>query len=338
MGPPKKRIAFTADRPTGCLHLGHYIGSLLSRIDLQAQYESFVMIADTQALTDNAGDPGKVIRNVHEVCKDYLAIGIDPAKTTIFVQSCVPELFELTSYYMNLITVARLERNPTVKAEIQQKGFSESVPAGFLCYPVSQTADITAFKAELIPVGEDQLPLIEITNEIVRRFNRTYNTEVLLEATAVLSSVQRLVGIDGKEKAGKSLNNAVFLSDSEETIREKIFSMYTDPDHIKVSDPGKIEGNVVFTYLDAFHKDKEELESLKSQYQRGGLGDTVLKDLLNGTLQNLLRPIREKRASISVKDIDDILWAGSEKAQKIACETLREVRNAIGINYTHAIR
>ncbi|MDR1234260.1 MAG: tryptophan--tRNA ligase [Holosporales bacterium] len=329
----KKRVALTADRPTGRLHLGHYIGSLLSRISLQEEYDSFIMVADTQALTDNFEDPGKVIRNIHEVCKDYLAVGIDPSKSTIFIQSCVPELFELTSYYMNLVTVARLERNPTVKAEIQQKGFSDSVPAGFLCYPVSQAADITAFKAELIPVGEDQLPLIEITNEIVRRFNRIYSTEVLLESTAMLGTTQRLVGIDGKAKAGKSLNNAIYLSDAADTIKEKVFSMYTDADHIKVSDPGRVEGNVVFAYLDAFFEDNEELKSLKAQYQNGGLGDTVLKNLLNDTLQAILGPIREKRSAINDGDIDDILFTGSDKAQKIASQTLREVRDAIGINY-----
>ena len=329
----KGKIVLTGDRPTGHLHLGHYIGSLKNRVDLQDKYNCFIMIADIQALSDNFDNPKKVMDNVTEVCKDYLAVGINPEKCTIFIQSLIPELFELTMYYMNLISVSRLERNPTVKAELQQKTFADSIPAGFLAYPVSQAADITAFKAELIPVGEDQLPLIEITNEIIRRFNRTYNTDILLEAEPVLGKVQRLIGIDGKAKASKSLNNAIFMSDSSEVLKQKIYSMYTDPNHVKVSDPGNVEGNVVFAYLDAFFEDKVELESLKEHYKKGGLGDSVLKSLLNDTLQIKLKPIREKRESIPNEIVKDILHEGSKKARKIAKNTLLEVREAIGLTY-----
>ena len=325
------KIVLTGDRPTGHLHLGHYIGSLRNRVKLQNDYPCFVMIADVQALSDNFDDPEKVRANIIEVCKDYLAVGIDPEKCTIFVQSAIPELFELTIYYLNLVTVSRLERNPTIKAELQQKNFVDSVPAGFLTYPVSQAADITAFRAQLVPVGEDQLPVIEVSNEIVRRFNRIYNTNVLVEAEAMVGKVGRLVGIDGKAKASKSLNNAIFMSDSSDILKQKIYSMYTDPDHIKVSDPGKVEGNVVFAYLDAFYEKEEELDDLKVQYQRGGLGDMVLKSLLNDTLQNLLKPIREKRDSLSDSKVLEILADSSKKARKIAAQTLEEVRDAIGI-------
>lgn len=327
------KIVLTGDRPTGHLHLGHYIGSLKNRVDLQDRYNCFVMIADIQALSDNFDNPKKVMNNVTEVCRDYLAVGIDPEKCTIFIQSLIPELFELTVYYLNLVSVSRLERNPTVKAELQQKAFADSIPAGFLAYPVSQAADITAFKAEMIPVGEDQLPLIEITNEIVRRFNRTYNTDILLEAEAVLGKVQRLIGIDGKAKASKSLNNAIFMSDSSEVLKQKIYSMYTDPNHIKISDPGKVDGNVVFAYLDAFFEDKLELKSLKDHYKKGGLGDSVLKSLLNDTLQNKLEPIREKRKSVSDEVVKEILQEGSKKARDVAKNTLLEVREAIGLRY-----
>lgn len=329
----KNQVILTGDRPTGHLHLGHYVGSLKNRVSLQEQYKCFIMIADVQALSDNFDNPKKVMDNVKEVCKDYISVGIDPTRSTIFIQSLIPELFELTAYYMNLISVSRLERNPTVKSELQQKSFADSIPAGFLCYPVSQAADITAFKATLVPVGEDQLPLIEIANDIVRRFNRTYNTDILLESEAVLGKVQRLVGIDGKAKASKSLNNAIFMSDPKDVLKKKIYEMYTDPNHIKVSDPGKVEGNVVFTYLDAFFDDKDELDSLKSQYQKGGLGDSVLKSLLNDTLQNFLEPIREKRESLKDPEILEILLEGSKNAREIAKETLKEVRNAIGLTY-----
>jgi tryptophanyl-tRNA synthetase len=333
MNDPKKKIVVTGDRPTGALHLGHYVGSLQNRVDMQDRYNCFIMIADTQALSDHFDDPQHVARCVCEVFKDYLSVGISPTKNTIFIQSLVPELFEFTSHYMNLVTVSRLERNPTVKAEIQQKNFENSVPAGFLCYPVSQASDITAFKAELVPVGEDQLPLIEITNEIVRRFNRTYGIEVLLEAQAVLGKAGRLVGIDGKAKAGKSLNNAIFLSDTPEVVKEKVYSMYTDPNHVKASDSGRVEGNVVFAYLDAFFDDKNELNNMKKHYERGGLGDTVVKSLLTQTLQNLLEPIRDRRKSIIDSDILDILCEGSLKARRVAQETLREVKDAMGLLY-----
>lgn len=248
-----KKIILTGDRPTGKLHLGHYVGSLVNRVKLQDEYEQYVMIADIQALTDNFENPGKIVDNLYEVALDYLSIGIEPGKSTIFIQSHIPELAELTVYYLNLVTLGRLERNPTVKSEIQQKGYDSSIPAGFLCYPVSQAADITAFKAEAVPVGEDQVPMIEQTNEIVRRFNRIYNTDCLKEAKPILSKTSRLVGIDGQSKASKSLGNAIFLSDTPEEIKRKVFLMFTDPAHLKISDPGKVEGNVVFEYLSAFH-------------------------------------------------------------------------------------
>lgn len=333
----KKIVSLTGDRPTGKLHLGHYIGSLKSRVELQNSYDQYVMIADTQALTDYFENPQKISDNIFEVVSDYLAVGIDPNLSTIFIQSQVSALPELMMYYMNLVTVSRLERNPTVKTELAQKNFATSVPAGFLCYPVGQAADITAFKAEIVPVGEDQLPLIEQTNEIVRKFNRIYNTGCLKEAKAHLSKTSRLVGIDGKAKASKSLNNAIFLSDSPEIIKQKVFAMYTDPDHLKISDPGKTEGNVVFEYLDAFHPDKNENRSLKSQYLKGGLGDTVLKSLLNDILQSLLQPIRAKRESIKKEYLLDICIEGTKKAQKIANSTLTEVKNAIGIDFFRKI-
>jgi tryptophanyl-tRNA synthetase len=291
------------------------------------------MVADVQALTDNYGNPQKVADNILEVVADYISVGIDPELTTVFIQSQIPALSELTVYYMNLVSVSRLERNPTVKAEIAQKEFGESVPAGFLCYPVSQAADITAFKAEIVPVGEDQLPMIELSNEIVRRFNRLYNTDCLKESQAYLSNVGRLAGTDGKAKASKSLNNAIFLNDSPETIRKKVYSMFTDPDHVKISDPGKIEGNVVFAYLDAFCDEKEEILSLKEQYKRGGLGDTVLKSLLNDVLQKKLKPIRERRESLSKKDLVEICFNGTKKAKSVAQKTLFEVKEAMGIDF-----
>jgi tryptophanyl-tRNA synthetase len=289
------------------------------------------MVADVQALAANFDNPQRIRTHVREVCKDYLAVGIDPTKTTIFVQSRVSALFELATYYMNLVSVARLERNPTIKEELQHKSFAENVTAGFLTHPVSQAADITAFKARYVPVGEDQLPLIEVSNEIVRKFNRVYNTDVLKEAEAVLDKVQRLVGIDGKTKASKSLQNAIFLSDSVDVIKQKIQSMYTDPGHIKVTDPGKIEGNAVFAYLDAFYEDPDGLENLKTLYKKGGLGDSALKTLLNETIQTLLGPIRERRQSITDDTVDDVLEAGSIHASEIASRTLAEVRSAIGL-------
>ncbi|KTC71557.1 tryptophanyl-tRNA synthetase [Legionella birminghamensis] len=328
-----KKVILTGDRPTGKLHLGHYVGSLLNRIKLQDEYEQYVMIADIQALTDNFENPGKIVDNLYEVALDYLSIGIEPEKSTIFIQSHIPELAELTVYYLNLVTLGRLERNPTVKTEIQQKGYDSSIPAGFLCYPVSQAADITAFKAEAVPVGEDQIPMIEQTNEIVRRFNRIYNTDCLKEAKPILSKTSRLVGIDGQSKASKSLGNAIFLSDTPEEIKRKVFLMFTDPAHLKISDPGKVEGNVVFEYLSAFHPDPEEVNALKAQYRKGGLGDSTIKNLLNTSLQAMLEPIREKRNSFKRGEVMDIIISGTAAAKKVAEKTLEEVRSAIGLRY-----
>lgn len=328
----KKRI-LTGDRPSGRLHLGHYVGSLQSRVKLQYEYDQYIMIADVQALTDNFENPKKITENVFEVAKDYLSVGIDPTQTTIFVQSQIPEIGELTVYYLNLVTVGRLERNPTVKSEIQQKGYNDSIPAGFLCYPVSQAADITIFQAELVPVGDDQVPMIEQTNEIVRRFNRIYDSECLKECNAILSNTPRLVGIDGKAKASKSLGNAISLSDTQEEIKQKIFQMFTDPAHLKISDPGQVEGNVVFTYLDIFHPDKEQVASLKAHYRRGGLGDMTIKNILNNSIQDLLKDIREKRGTIKQKDVQEILYHGTAKASQRAKLTMEEVREAIGVKY-----
>ena len=342
-------IILTGDRPTGRLHLGHYVGSLKNRVRMQNEgdYDKmFVFIADAQALTDNFDNPEKVRENIKEVALDYLAVGLDPNKCTMFIQSMIPELTELTFYYMNLVTVARLHRNPTVKAEIEQKGFEESIPAGFFTYPVSQTADITGFKANLIPVGDDQLPMIEQAREIVRKFNNIYG-ETLVEPEAVLPSDEkcyRLAGIDGNAKMSKSIGNCIYLSDSEEEIKKKIFSMYTDPDHIKIEDPGKIEGNVVFTYLDVFCKEDsfekflpeyKNLDELKAHYQKGGLGDMKIKKFLNSIIQEELRPIRERREELA-KDIDavyDILRKGSIEARKEVAKTLNEVKRAMKINY-----
>lgn len=333
----KNDVVLTGDRPTGCLHLGHYIGSLQNRVILQNEINDkkrcFVFIADVQGLSDNFDNPEKVKRNVVEVCKDYISVGLDPNKSTIFIQSLIPELFELTVYYMNLITVSRLERCPTVKAELQTKSFAASIPSGFLNYPVSQAADITAFKATAIPVGEDQKPVLEISNEIVNRFNNTYNTNVLKECKPILSNVPRLVGIDGFAKASKSLGNAIMLCDDSETLKKKVFSMYTDPNHINISDPGKVEGNVVFTYLDVFNDNKDEIENLKEQYRRGGLGDVYLKNLLYKTLDEKLMPIREKRLSLNEDYIYSILLDGSKNAREVAKQTLLKVREAIGITY-----
>ncbi len=328
-----KKIALTGDRPTGCMHLGHYVGTLKNRVLLQDQYEQYVMVADVQALTDYFANPEKIQESLLEVVADYISVGIDPNVSTIFIQSQINALPELVVYYMNMVTTSRLSRNPTVKNEIQQKGFEGGVPMGFFSYPVSQAADITAFKAEIVPVGEDQLPLIELSNEIVNRFNRTYNTDCLKEAKAYLSKTSRLVGIDGKAKASKSLNNAIFLSDPADIVKQKIWSMYTDPNHIRVSDPGQVEGNVVFTYLDAFYDNKEEIDDLKAKYRKGGLGDVALKSLLNDVLQKMLDPIREKRATLKKQDLLEIVSEGSKKARVIANQTLQEVREAIGINY-----
>jgi tryptophanyl-tRNA synthetase len=328
-----KKIILTGDRPTGPLHLGHYVGSLRNRVLLQKDYDPYIMIADVQALTDNFEHPEKITQNVYEVAKDYLSAGLTPHESTLFIQSQIPEITELTLYYMNLVTLGRLERNPTVKSEIQQKGFADSIPAGFLCYPINQAADITIFQAELVPVGDDQIPMIEQANEIVRRFNRIYNTQCLKECKAHLSHTSRLVGIDGKAKASKSLGNAIFLSDSPEVIKQKVFQMFTDPNHIRVSDPGQVEGNVVFAYLDAFHENKEEITALKEHYMRGGLGDTTIKNILNQTLQALLAPIRDKRNSIKEQDVNYILYEGTKKARLRAQETMVQVRHAMGLTY-----
>ncbi len=333
----KKENLVTGDRPTGKLHIGHYIGSLKNRIQLQNEYHSYIMIADQQALTDNARNPEKIKKSLIEVALDYLSVGIDPSQANIFIQSQIPELNELTMHYLNIVTVSRLKRNPTVKNEIKEKNFGHSLPAGFLIYPVSQAADITAFKATVVPVGDDQLPMIEQTNEIVRSFNSIYKKEVLTETKALLpdKEARRLPGIDGKAKMSKSLDNAIYLSDSPEIIQKKIMSMYTDPDHIRVEDPGKIEGNMVFTYLDAFCNDKSELTDMKAHYQRGGLGDVKVKRYLNDILQEELAPIQERRQQYE-KNIDyvyDVLKQGSLNARSIATQTLDEVRAAIGINY-----
>ena len=331
----KKKVILTGDRPTGPLHLGHYIGSLQNRVNLQNDYDQYLIIADMQALTDNADNPEKVSKNVFEVALDYLAIGIDPKKTTIFIQSLVPEIAELTMYYLNLVSVGRLERNPTVKDEIRQKGFGKIVPAGFLMYPVSQAADITVFGADLVPVGEDQLPVLEQTNEIVRKFNNTYKTKAIKEVKALISDFPRLPGTDGKAKMGKSLGNAIYLSDSKKEVEKKIMSMYTDPSHLRVEDPGKVEGNPVFSYLDAFGKDKKTIKELKDHYKKGGLGDVKVKRYLNEVLQEFLDPIRNERERLA-KDrdyIDKVLIEGTKQANKKAQEVLKEVRKAMKINY-----
>ena len=336
---PMKQVILTGDRPTGRLHLGHYIGSLKNRVELQnsGEYDTFIMIADIQALTDNAKNPTKVHDNVLEVALDYLAVGIDPTKSTIFIQSQIPALSELTVYYMNLVSLSRLERNPTVKTEIKSKEFGEGVPVGFVVYPISQAADITAFKANLVPVGADQAPMIEQTREIVRSFNATYG-DTLIEPEALIPSdatSQRLPGIDGSAKMSKSLNNGIYLSDDSDTLRSKVMSMYTDPDHIRIEDPGKIAGNMVFTYLDIFATDKEKVAEMKEHYQRGGLGDVAVKKYLFEVLDELLTPIRGRREELA-KDpeaIRQILLEGSAKANVVANQTLREVRAAIGLNY-----
>lgn len=332
----KKKIILTGDRPTGPLHLGHYVGSLKNRVELQDVCKQYVMIADVQALTDNYENPEKVRENVLQVALDYLAVGIDPAKTTILIQSLIPQLAELTIYYLNLVTWNRLKHNPTVKQEIVQKGYGESVPAGFMVYPVSQAADITAFKADLVPVGEDQLPMIEQTNEIVRNFNRIYKKEVLVEAQALIPQHSRLPGIDGKAKMSKSLGNCIYLSDTADAVAKKVKSMYTDPNHLRVEDPGQVEGNPVFIYLDAFDPDRESLEEMKAHYQRGGLGDSVVKKRLLDVLQAFLEPIRTKRLEYATDPagVMKILLEGSDRAAAVAAVTLSEVRRAMHLDYT----
>ncbi|WP_281165889.1 tryptophan--tRNA ligase [Liquorilactobacillus sicerae] len=333
------KTILTGDRPTGKLHIGHYVGSLKNRVKMQnsGKYRTFIMIADQQALTDNARDPEKIRRSLIQVALDYLAVGLDPAKSTIFVQSQIPALSELTNYYLNLVTVSRLERNPTVKAEIQQKHFEKSIPAGFFIYPVSQTSDITAFKAELVPVGDDQEPMIEQAREIVRSFNSIYGKHILVEPQGVFppKGFGRLPGLDGNAKMSKSLGNCIYLSDDADTLQKKVMSMYTDPNHLHIEDPGEVEGNMVFKYLDVFDPDKEQVAKLKEQYQAGGLGDVKIKRYLNDVLEAELRPIRERRAEFAkdVPAVYDMLQKGSQKANEVANQTLKEVRAAIGVNY-----
>lgn len=344
-----KKTILTGDRPTGRLHLGHYVGSLKNRVLLQNSEEFdeiYVMIADAQALTDNFDNPSKVRNNVIEVALDYLAVGIDPQKTTIFVQSEISELTELTFYYMNLVTLSRLQRNPTVKNEIKLRGFEKSIPVGFMNYPISQAADITAFDATCVPVGDDQLPMIEQAREIVHSFNNIYGeTLVMPEAKIPSSEVERrLPGLDGNAKMSKSLENCIYLADSEETIKKKVMSMYTDPNHIKVSDPGQVEGNVVFTYLDVFAKDEDfakylpeykNLEELKEHYRRGGLGDVIIKKFLNDVLQDVLRPIREKREYLTqnIEYVYQVLKEGTIKARIKAKDTVKRVKKSMKIDY-----
>ncbi|MFC6253038.1 tryptophan--tRNA ligase [Secundilactobacillus hailunensis] len=333
-----KKIILTGDRPTGKLHIGHYVGSLQNRVKLQnsGDYESFIMIADQQALTDNARDPEKIRNSLIQVALDYLAVGIDPKKSTILVQSQIPALSELTMHYLNLVTVSRLERNPTVKTEIKQKKFGQSVPAGFFIYPVSQAADITAFKATTVPVGEDQEPMLEQTREIVRSFNSIYG-KVLVEPEGYFppEGEGRIPGLDGNAKMSKSLNNAIYLSDDADTVQKKVMSMYTDPTHIHVEDPGHVEGNTVFTYLDIFGEDTQKIADLKAQYQHGGLGDVKIKRYLNDVLQAVLDPIRTRREQYAqdIPGVYQILKDGSEKANVVANQTLKEVVEKMGLNY-----
>lgn len=332
----ENQIILTGDRPTGPLHLGHYVGSLRSRVILQEKNTQFVMIADAQALTDHAENPEILQKYTLEIALDYLAVGIDPKKTTIFIQSQVPALFELTLFYLNLVSWNRLKHNPTVKAEILQKGFKDQVPAGFMIYPISQAADITAFQANLVPVGEDQIPMIEQTVEIVRKFNRIYQKEVLVEPEVVLSTSSRLPGIDGKAKMSKSLNNAIYLSESPESLQKKVKSMYTDPTHLHVEDPGQVEGNPVFSYLDAFDPDLKRVQDLKDHYQRGGLGDAKVKSHLLEVLQQFLVPVQKRRNEYAqdVSYVKKLLKEGSHHAAEFAAKTLLEVKKTMGISYS----
>lgn len=332
-----RKIILTGDRPTGPLHLGHFIGSLKSRVALQDEYESYIMIADAQALTDNFETPQKVADNIYEVALDYLAVGLDPNKCHFFVQSQIPALSELSQYYLNLLSIQRIGHNPTVKAEIKQKGFEESVPAGFYLYPVYQAADITAFGAHVVPVGQDQLPMIELTREIVRKFNTMYKTDVLVEPEAQISKISRLCGIDGKAKMSKSLGNGIYLKDDIDTFTKKVKKMYTDPGHVNVNDPGKVEGNAVFSYLDAFGQDAVKIQELKEQYSRGGLGDMVVKKYLIEVLEEVFGPIREKRAEFA-KDRGQVLQflkSGTQTARGKANEMLLKVKEAMRINFSY---
>ena len=343
------KVILTGDRPTGKLHLGHYIGSLRRRVQLQQEGDfdrMFVFMADVQALTDNADNPEKIRQNIMEVALDYLAAGLDPTKCTLFIQSMIPELAELTTYLMNLITVSRVQRNPTVKTEIKMRNFEANIPLGFFCYPVSQAADITLFKATTVPSGEDQEPMIEVARELARRFNQIYG-DVLVEPNIMLpenATARRLPGTDGKEKMSKSLGNCIYLSDSADDVWQKVRSMYTDPNHINVSDPGTVEGNAVFTYLDAFSTDADfanfwpeyqNLDELKDHYRRGGLGDMKCKKFLNTVINNMLEPMRQRRHELEqdIPAIFDILRKGSEQAREVAAQTMSEVRHAMRIDY-----
>lgn len=330
-----KPIILTGDRTTGPLHLGHFVGSLQARVRLQHEAQQYLLLADTQALTDNMGNPARVTANVLEVAMDYLAVGIDPQLSTIFIQSQVPELAELSMLLLNMVTVSRLERNPTIRSEIRLRNFARDIPAGFLMYPVAQAADITAFQASLVPVGEDQLPMIEQTNELARRFNTLVGTPVLRECEALLSNTPRLPGIDGRAKMSKSLGNAIALGASADDVRKAVRMMFTDPDHLKVSDPGKVEGNVVFTFLDAFDLDTATVAELKAHYRRGGLGDSVLKRRLEGLLLELIEPIRTRRRELEADrgSVLEVLRAGTMKARAQAACTVDAVRGALGLRY-----
>lgn len=324
------KIILTGDRPTGRLHLGHYSGSLKNRLSMQEFAKmQYIIVADFQGLTDNHENPDKVRQNIIQLMYDYISIGLDPEKNVFFLQSRISALYELTCYYLNLITVAQLNANPTVRQEMRDRGFEESVPAGFFCYPVSQAADITAFQADLVPVGSDQLPMIETANRIAQKFAACYEPGCIREVKAVLSNMPRLKGIYGKGKASKSSNNAIFLSETDAELREKVFQMYTDPNHLKASDPGQVEDNVVFEYLDAFWDDVNALEELKQAYRKGGVGDMQIKNILYDVLSKLLQPIREKRAQLSDEYLLDLLNTGTKKANEVANETLEKVRNAI---------
>jgi tryptophanyl-tRNA synthetase len=327
-------VMLTGDRPTGPLHLGHYAGSLLKRVELQAlDADRYVMVADTQAFTDNMTNISKVSDAIPHLVADYIGVGIDPEKTTIFLQSGIPELAELTQLYLNITTVSRLERNPTISAEIKLRQFERDIPAGFLCYPAAQAADITGFKATHVPVGDDQMPMIELAVETARRINRLANAPILPEPGVVLSPVTRLPGIDGNAKASKSLGNAIFLSDSNDVVRKKVKDMFTDPGHLLITDPGKIEGNVTFSYLDAFHPDKAEVETMKEHYQRGGLGDGAVKKVLLETLISVIEPIRTKREAVFADHdrIMTILREGTERSRAVVARTLSEVKRGLGI-------
>lgn len=328
-----KPVILTGDRPTGPLHLGHYIGSLKNRVELQETHKQYLIIADAQAMTDNFKNPQMIRENIVEVALDYLAVGIDPAKSTIFVQSMIPELFEATFYFLNLVTVARLERNPTVKTEIAQKDFERNLPVGFLTYPVSQAADILCFKADVVPVGDDQNPMIEQTNEIAQRFNHLYNTELFKKVKALGGTQGRLPGIDGKAKMSKSLGNSISLAEPFDQLKKKVQKMYTDPNHLHIEDPGQVEGNVVFTFLDAFDPNKEEVEKLKDHYRRGGLGDGTVKQRLTQVLEEMISPIRKRREEFA-KDKGEVLEIcrkGSEQAREVVAQSVAEMKKIMGV-------